>query len=208
MWAREFERVRLHLANLSSELEKTTFVREYTGSLIAIGRPDAHANREFSSISFESLDLAEIYPALKSHALPAECRVTSLFYLKILRDLGFKGYQYSFGLTEEPYKQFIHSIGLIEIEFQGSRRLIVQDPYWNLTYRDIRGNPMDFFEFLRTIKDRHYEHIAMDASSVMTSLVITDPSVYFPPLSEVCQTVMTRAFAGSDGSRKTEIPIA
>jgi len=207
LWEKEFSRLRLQLEMLSSDFARTTFLREYTGSLIAIGRPDADASSLLSSGSFESLDLAEIYPALKSHAVPAECGITSLFYIKLLRVSGFKAYQYSFGFTEKPYEHFIHSVGLVEIDFTGARRLIIQDPYCSLTYRNLQGDPIDFFEFLTAIKHRQYERIVMDSSSVMTSLVIPDIRAYFPSLSDACKAVMTEAFKSSDGSLKTKIPI-
>jgi hypothetical protein len=97
-------------------------------------------------------------------------------------------------------------MGLVEINFRGTRRLIIQDPYWNLTYRNREGDPIDFFVFLEAIKRRQYDLIIMEMSSVTTSLVISDPSAY-PAMSDACKAAMAMAFTNSDGSRKAEIPI-
>jgi hypothetical protein len=207
-WKTELARLGHHLLTLDSDFERTTFLREYTGSLIAIGRPDARAPSLLRTRNLASVELAEIYPLLKSHDLPAECGVTSLFCMKLLRAFGFAAYQYSFGFTEKPFDRFIHSIVLVEIGFRGAKRLILQDPYWNLTYRNEQGSPIDFFAFLAAIRQREYGGILMDPSSVMTSLVITDTSEYFPFLSDACKKVMTEAFKNGDGSTKTKIPIA
>jgi hypothetical protein len=139
VWKQELARLTQHLHSLASDFERTIFLREYTGSLLPIGRPDANSGSHASS-SFESLDLAKMYPLFKGHILPAECGTTSLFYVKLLHDFGFKAYQYSFGFTEKPYAQFIHSTGLVEIDYEGDRRLILQDPYLNLTYRESDGS--------------------------------------------------------------------
>jgi len=207
LWHAELANLRRQLERVESDFEKTTLLREYTGSLIAIGRPAERTARRFGSTSFHSLDLTKAYPALKSHALPAECGVTSLFYIKMLGSLGYTAYQYSFGFREKPYKRLVHSVGLVEIDFREVRRLIVQDPYWNLTYCDREGAPIDFFAFLAAIKSRQYEQITVEMSSVATSLVISDTTVY-PAMSDACKAIMARAFTNSDGSRKAEIPIA
>jgi len=207
LWQQEFLNLRLQLDRLNSDFEKTTFLREYTGRLIAIGRPDQGVARRYHFRSFDSLDLSKIYPALKSHELPAECGVTSLFYMKLLSSLGYRAYQYSFGFLEKPYEKLIHSMALVDIEFRGARRLIIQDPYWNLTYHDREGAPIDFFAFLTAIKHRQYEQIATEMSSVGTSVMIADTSLY-SGMSDACKAAITDAFTNRDGSRKAEIPIA
>lgn len=206
-WQEDLANLCLQLRQLGSDFDKTTFLREFTGSLIAIGRPDERTSRRYRFSSLDSLDLSTIYPALKSHQLPAECGVTSLFYIKLLYSLGYRAYQYSFGFLEKPDDWLVHSVPLVDIDFCGARRLIIQDPYWNLTYCDQEGLPIDFFVLLATIKRRQYEQIAAQMSSVNTSFMIADASVY-PRMSDACKAAMTKAFTNHDGSRKAEIPIA
>ena len=65
----------------------------------------------------------------------------------------------------------IHSVVLVDINFHGTQRLIIQDPYLNLTYRDPEQAPIDFLDFLLAALNRkEFEHIFMDASCVATSL--------------------------------------
>jgi len=95
----------------------------------------------------------------------------------------------------------------VKIDFQGTQRLIIQDPYLDLTYRNPEGAPIDFFDFLAALKRKDFEHIVMDASSVTTSLQVPEPSSYYPFLSESCRVSMTAALRREDGSLRTRIPI-
>jgi len=207
LWYQELTRLKRQLDAMPSDFEKTTFLRQYVGGLIDIGRPDDRTRHLHQSVNFENFDAAEFYPRFRGHSLPAECGITTFFYIKLLQAFGFKAYQYSFGFTEKPYARFIHSIVLVKIDFQGTQRLIIQDPYLDLTYRNPEGAPIDFFDFLAALKRKDFEHIVMDASSVTTSLQVPEPSSYYPFLSESCRVSMTAALRREDGSLRTRIPI-
>jgi hypothetical protein len=88
---------------------------------------------------------------------------------------------------------------------RNTRRLIIQDVYLNLTYRE---EPIDIAGFLMALKQKNYERIVMDAGSVTTLLLVPDTQLYFPYLSESCQALMAKALMRPDGSLKTELPIA
>jgi hypothetical protein len=191
---------------MPSDFEKTTFLRQYVGGLIDIGRPDDRAAQLYRSVNFESFDAAEFYPMFRGHTLPAECGITTFFYIKLLQAFGFKAYQYSFGFTEQPYERFIHSVVLVDINFHGTQRLIIQDPYLNLTYRDPEQAPIDFLDFLAALNRKEFEHIFMDASSVATSLQVPDPS-YYSFLSESCRISLSAALRREDGSLRKRIPV-
>jgi hypothetical protein len=207
LWYEELARLRQQLDTMPSDFEKTTFLRQYVGALIDIGHPDERTTRLYQSLDLESFDGAEFYPRFRGHILPAECGITTFFYIKLLQAFGFKAYQYSFGFTEQPYTRFIHSIVLVDISHRGQRRLIIQDPYLDLTYRDSEGEPIDFFEFLLALNSRHFERVVMDASTVMTFLQVPDPSSYALFLSEPCRILMTATLRREDGSLRTRIPI-
>ena len=206
-WEDELARLNSILKTLPSDLDKTTFLRVYTGELIDIGLPDDQTNQLYQSIDFESFNLNKFYGLFKQDKLPAACGVTSYFYIKLLQAFGFKAYQYSFGFTQKPYQRFIHSVALVEIDYKGARRLIIQDPYLDLTYRNKDQEPIDFFDFLKLLKKRQYDAIVMDTTTLSTSLLVPDPSAYYPGLNDTCQKLMAQAFQQDNGAWKTKIPI-
>ena len=114
-WEHEVARLASHLSTLASDVEKTTFLRHYTGQLIDIGRPDGRTQTRYQSLNFDSFDAAEFYPLFSDDRVPAACGITSFFYIKLLHRFGFKAYRYSFGFTGKPYERFIHSVALVEI---------------------------------------------------------------------------------------------
>jgi hypothetical protein len=208
LWESELSHVRKQLARQESDFDKTTWLREYTGALIDIGRADADTMRLHRSVDLASFDAAEFYPHFRGDRMPAACGITSFFYIKLLHALGFKAYQYSFGFTEAPYERFIHSVALVEIDFAGSKRLIVQDPYLDVVYRTTEGEPIDFFEFLTAIKEQQYESIVMHTSSQATSLLVSDPELYYPYLNSECRALLAGALQSSTGTMRTRLPIA
>jgi hypothetical protein len=207
LWLREQNKLATIVNTLPSDLDKTTFLRTYTGELIDIGRLPNQQRQRYGAINFDSFSLGEFYPLFKRDSIPAECGITTFFYIKLLQTFGFKAYQYSFGFTEKPYDRFVHSVVLVEINFRGARRLIIQDPYLNLTYRDQNGEPFDFFHFLTAIKNKQYRAIVMDSVSSKTFLMVPEPSVYEAFLSEDCKTLLHQTLRQEDGSLKTKLPI-
>src|ERR1700744_3574451 len=137
LWNREFTKLKRQVDALPSDLSKTTFLREYVGGLIDLGQLDDATKTFYKSVDFESFDVAQFYPRFHAHSLAAECGITTFFYIKLLQAFGFSAYQYSFGFTEQPYTRFIHSVVLVDIAFEGRRRLIIQDPYLDLSYREV-----------------------------------------------------------------------
>jgi hypothetical protein len=207
-WRWEIEKLRRACAMLPSDFERTKYLREYVGALIPIGRPDDRTRHIYAALNFASFNPADFYPLFRNYSLSAQCGITTFFYIKLLQALGFKAYQYSFGFTAVPYERFVHSVALVQIAFNGGKRLIVQDPYFNLTYRARDGAPCDFFEFLAAVRRRRYHDLVMDSPSVSTFLLVPDTSLYFPYLTEECRILMASALARDDGTFATRMPIA
>lgn len=207
LWEKELARLDSILKTLPSDLDKITFLRTYSGELIDIGRADNQTNRLYQSVNFESFRLSEFYSLFKRDSIPAACGITSYFYIKLLQTFKFKAYQYSFGFKEKPYQRFIHSVALVEVNFRGTPRLVIQDPFLNLTYRNHAGEPIDFLEFLSIIKQKRYELIVIDPSSVTTFLLVPEPSLYYGHLNDACRKLMSQALQQDNESFKTKLPI-
>lgn len=207
LWETERARLEAILRTLPSDYEKTTFLRTYSGELIDIGQLDDGTKRLHRSIDLASFDVSDFYHQFKSDSTAAECGITSFFYIKLLQTFGFKAYQYSFGFKEKPYERFIHSVTLVEINYEGARRLIVQDAYLNLTYCDSAGRPFDFYDLLATIKRREYERIAVDSPPLKTRLLVPDPRLYYGQLDDPCKEQLAQALRQDSGRPATKIPI-
>jgi hypothetical protein len=207
LWRREVRRLRTRSRDLPSDFERTTFLREYVGTLIPIGRPDDRTRRLYATIDFVSFHPADFYLLFRNRSLSAQCGVTSFFYIKLLSALGFRAYQYSFGFTEHGYAQFVHSVALVEIARHEARRLIVQDPYFNLTYTTADGEPLDFFELLAALQKGQYDLIATHSPPLQAVLLIPDIISYDPYLSEECRQRMIEALTLEDGSMTKKMTI-
>ncbi len=206
-WSRELANLRERLVEFPFDFEKTVYLREYVGALIGIGYPDEETDRLFRSVDFRSFHPAAFYALFKDRRLPASCGITTFFYIKLLHEFGFPAYQYSFGFKSEAFRRFIHSVALVQITFRGSPRLVIQDPYLNLTYRTVCQDPIDFFEFLAAIGNREYDSIAMDSPPLMAHLRVTDAATYLTRLKGAQKEAFEKALRRTDGSISTEIPI-
>jgi hypothetical protein len=211
-WRVELAGLRSVVTALPSDLERASFLRTYCGGLIPLGlidpkRLDPRTSRLYRSTDFAAFDPAAFFPLFKNQVIPAECGITSYFYIKLLHSLGFKAYQYTFGFKGAPHQRCVHSVVLVEIQCARDKRLIVQDPYLNLTYRDYEGNPLDFLEFVSRIKRSEYDRIVMDSSPVTTSLLVPDLTLYDPHLNEEYKRLILTALRGPDGQVKTKLNI-
>ncbi len=207
-WDAEVGRLAAALRTMPSDIERTTFLREYVGRLVDLGRLDAGTQRRYRALNFDSFDPAEFYPLFEDDRLPADCGITSFFYVKLLHAVGYKAYQYSFGFTAAPDRRFIHSVALVDVDTPDGRRLIVQDAYLDLTYRDERGKPLDFFDLLSALERKDYRHVVMDPGSVTTLLLVPDTSLYYPHLSAPCRAAMAGALTRPDGTLEAALPVA
>ena len=206
-WARELAELRDQLAQLDTDLEKTTFLREYVGGLLDIGHLDRRAAPELQGLSFRSFDPAAFYPLFAGNRLPADCGLTTFFYIKLLQAFGFDAYQYSFGFTDAPFERYVHSVVLVNVSIDGRPRLIVQDPYLNLTILDRNGQPLGFFAFLDHLVARRFDDIVISKGSVRTNLLVPDPDRYLSHLSPVCRTAFFEFLVTNDGTLARLRPI-
>jgi hypothetical protein len=212
LWTAELARLQSILATLPTDLEKVSFLRTYSGALIGLGLIDLatlsdRVSRLYRTVNFHSFDPGTFFLWFKNHIVPAECGLTSFFYIKLLQSFGFKAYQYTFGFREAAHRRCVHSVALVEIVFEGMKRLIVQDAYLNLTYRSADGKPMDFIEFLSTIKQRQYDLIAVDSAPVITFLLVPDVALYDRYLNDKCKQLMLQALRQPDGRIRKKLPI-
>jgi hypothetical protein len=203
LWRDELARLRTDIRNLPSDFDRVVALREYVGRLIGVGQPDPTTAELYRTVDFASFDPAKFYTLFREQRQPAECGITSFFYIMLLQACGFRAWQYSFGFRHAPYRRFIHSVALVEV---GSR-LVIQDPYLNLTYRTTSQEPMDFFEFLRAVRERRYSSIVTDSPPLTTFLTVHDPAQYNCQMDDTRKALFTAALQKDNGAFATEIPV-
>lgn len=112
-----------------------------------------------TSISVKSkiwkISTKEIFDIFRKQKGGVDCSGISYSLLKIYTDLGFEAYSYSAGIGD-----FTHVIVLINTEYKGKKILLVEDPLFNITYISPNGDPIDFIEMLKLIKQKEYSKIA------------------------------------------------
>jgi len=206
-WKKEIARLDSILNTLSTDFEKTSMLREYCGELLDIGLIDQSANSYYNSLTLEDLDLEQFYHHFSNDGTAAQCGLTSLFYIKLVEKFGYNAHQYSFGFIEPPYSRFIHSFPLVEILDGEKKKLIVQDPYLGLSFRDSTGSPLDFFDFLSLLMNKEYGGFEFDTSTVSTYLLVPDTSLYWPYLNDSCKAEMLKNIKNENHGIKDKIPI-
>lgn len=112
------------------------------------------------SISVKSriwkISTKEIFDIYKKQIGGVDCRGISYSLLKVYTDLGFEAYSYSAGIGD-----FTHVIVLVNTEYKGKKILLVEDPFFNVTYTTPKGDPLDFIEMLKLIKQKKYGEIVI-----------------------------------------------
>jgi hypothetical protein len=206
MWQKELVRIESVLRRFPTDYEKTTYLRRYCAGLIDVGRPTAEALDYYRQTTFDNFQAYQFYYVFKQDSLPAACGITGQFYLKLAQHFGYKAYLYSFGFTDDAYARYIHSFPLVEIQYKGKKRLIVQDPYLNLTYSDKTGEPLDFYLFLKRVKRHDYQGIKLDTSVVRTALLVADTTLYWPYLNDSCRALMRQLILKPNGKIVRKIP--
>lgn len=207
LWRQEIDRLRSIMNTLPNDFEKTTFLRKYCGELMGIGVLSPDTAEMYKSLDFNSFNPADFFHLYKSDSLATDCGTSSFFYGKLLQEFGYNAYQYSFGFRTPPYQRFVHSFCIVEIEYECTKRLIVQDPYLNLTYNNKEMKPIDFYWFLSKLKQKKYDEIIMVSSSVATTLIVPDPTMYLPYLNDSCKYLLRSRLLRQDGSVRKNIPI-
>lgn len=122
-------------------------------------------------LSINNSTALQIYTFLRSTNKALDCGTYSIFLLKIYQLFGYDGYIYDMGNDD----QFRHVVVLVWINDNGTRKLIVEDPSYNLTYLDSKNSPLDFFELLRLIKENKTNEIVVKSTTGKGQWVLCHP---------------------------------
>jgi hypothetical protein len=129
-----------------SDFEKVNKIREWVNEQTIWGTlPDNEINTMINKKT--SLEMYKYY---LSHTEKAyDCGSYSVFLHKIYQLFGYESYIYDMGKDN----QFRHTVVLVWIKDEGKKKLIIEDPSYNITYIDIKTNPLDYFQFIEYLKN-------------------------------------------------------
>ncbi len=55
--------------------------------------------------------------------------------------------------------RWTHVVTLVVIDVENQSRCVIQDPTYNLTYVDSRGDPLDYFDLLSFLRDHNHQAV-------------------------------------------------
>lgn len=138
----------------SSDFEKLNMIREWVNEQTVWSKKPVDNNLRFSVNEKTSL---EMYTLFKSKEVALDCATYTVFLHEIYQLFGYEGYIYDMGNEH----QFRHSVVLVWMNDNGKRKLIVEDPSYNLTYVNKNNAPIDFIELLKLIKGKKTSEITI-----------------------------------------------
>lgn len=112
----------------------------------------------------------EIYLKFFLNRGGVNCAGYSYALMKLYKEFGYRAFSYHSGHMDK----FNHVITLVEINYKGSRRLVIQDATFDATYMDDNMEPYDFFTFLDTLEKKKYGSIHIMQSDSPPHIYICD----------------------------------
>lgn len=151
------------------EWKKVNIIREW----VATNTPSSSDSLSIQDTLWRNSPY-EIYLKFFLNQGGVNCAGYSYALMKLYKEFGYKAFSYHSGRLDG----FNHVITLVEIDYKKSRRLVIQDATFDVTYVDDNMEPYDFFEFLNMLKKRKYSSIHVIQSN-------SPPHTYICDLSEI-----------------------
>lgn len=133
--------------------------------------------------------LEDIFEIIKQKEIGTGCTGAAEILDRVYNQFGYESYR--LGLGDKTIKGFPegwgHSVNLVRIKWKGTKILVIQDAYLNLTYVNEIGEPLDFIEMLKMLRKGFYNEIKettiMDVDRILFVTKDFDPLQAFFLLS-------------------------
>ena len=139
-----------------TDYQKVCILRNWAANVIDCSDYDLLLNKRPAHIL---LSAYEIYQFFDQNEGGVWCDGAALFFRKVLRLFDFEGYELAYGFHEPGGLN--HTITLIKIQEGESEILSVQDAYFNTAYETSTGEPLDYFDLLRLLKEKRDDEIVL-----------------------------------------------
>lgn len=139
-----------------TEYQKVCILRNWAANVIDCSDYDLLLNKR---PAYTLLSAYEIYQFFDQNEGGVWCDGSSVFLLKVLGLFDFESYRLAYG-SREP-GGLTHAVTLVKIQEGENEILSVQDAYFNTTYETSTGEPLDYFDLLRLLKDKRANEIVL-----------------------------------------------
>ncbi|MBT3580751.1 hypothetical protein HN511_00455 [bacterium] len=142
--------------NSISKMEKIDLLREWVHENILFSSQDKRTSLDSGGFfDFYRKEGPEIIQAFEESLGGVVCGGSAHILKKLYEFYGFQAYTLDNGVSGV----YTHVITLVKVFDKGRDAFYVQDPYYNFSYVDLFGNPLDFFELLEFLNKHKEEKI-------------------------------------------------
>lgn len=142
------------ITNATNDWQRVNLLREWGHSNIDWSSRKALLDQD-KSFNFYDKSAVDIFSAFFQDKGGVMCGGTAYSLKKLYQLFGFKAYAYDMGKPGV----MTHVVTLVEIKFQNSVKLVVQDATFDITYADNQGEPLDYFDLLSLLSSHKHEAI-------------------------------------------------
>lgn len=142
------------ISNAANDWQRVNLLREWAYSNIDWSSGKALLDQD-KSFDFYDKSSVDIFSAFFQDKGGVRCGGTAYSLKKLYQLFGFKAYIADMGKPSV----MTHVVTLVEIIFQNSVKLVVQDATFDITYADNQGEPLDYFELLSLLSSHKHEAI-------------------------------------------------
>ncbi len=152
------ERDRPALSNPDlSEWDRVGLLRSWVYEVSDIAASEETLLRNFAA--FDSLEFDPLMEILDNNRGGLWCAETADLLAKVLIEYGFYPRKVQFGIRDDV--DVTHAFIVVDVKYKDQNVSTVQDAYFDNTFVDPNGAPLDYFELLRRIKAGRYEDIVV-----------------------------------------------
>lgn len=147
-------------ANLTTETEQTTFIREWAAPLINWCIPEKLMPEPYPSAG-------EMYAIFQKEEQGCWCAGAAKFLEDIYQHFGFDAGYFAIGVSGMPYT---HAMTIVKAD----GKYIIQDPTFNSTYYSSDNTIMDIFTMIDYLKAGASDNIIETRETIVRSMIYAD----------------------------------
>lgn len=132
-----------------SDWGKVKILREWTHEHVDWGSPSAALSPELDKTLFDS-EAPAIFAIFFQDKGAVQCEETAHALMKLYQAYGYDAYTVGVGIPSV----MTHAATLVRINYEGVGILVLEDATFDIEYVDSDGNPYDYFDLLRALKDK------------------------------------------------------
>ena len=139
--------------NNISDYSKVCTLRNWAASVIDVADYDLLLDIRLKD--WYTLSAYQIYQLFNNNEGGVWCAGAAVFLKRVFEEFGFEAYYWDYGHV----LAFTHAITLVNVKYNATKILVIQDAFTNTTYESPEGKALDFFTMLHLLKERRDSEI-------------------------------------------------